>query len=603
MTDEKEKYSIIKKMKKTCLILFGFVLATCQINQKSETVDFGDFLQEHFIERLELNPISATSLGISGYNHQLPNSLTQEHKDRSRKFYQKYNDGLANYDREKLSEEEKISYDLLKWNCDIELEKLNFPLELMPLDLFFSIPVIVGRIATGKGIQPFNTVRDYDDWLVRLNKYMEWCDTAIANMDKGIEMDFVIPKAITKKIIPQFKALNHGLVEDHLFYMPIKSFPEDFPESERHRLANEYKQMINENIIPKYKQITDYLEQVYLPACRTTSGFSDLPNGSEMYKWHIKYFTTNDLSAEEIYELGLQQVALVRTEMESVKDELGFDGNLREFLEHVRTIKELMPFKDPEEVIQNFYNIYERMKPNLKRLFDNVPKTPFEVRRVDALLEKTSSAHYSRGSMDGSRPGIFYVPIPDVAKYNVFNAENLFLHEAIPGHHYQISLQLENDELPEFRRSTSFAVYNEGWALYCESLGKELGLYRDPYQYLGMLSMKMNRAVRLVVDVGLHAKGWTREKAIQYALSNIPLSEDFHTAAIERYMASPGQALAYTIGQLKILDLRKRAEEQLGNDFDIREFHNAMLESGSMPLSVLEQKMDRWIASKINMKS
>jgi uncharacterized protein (DUF885 family) len=591
-------------MKKISLILFGFVLAACQIDQKSETVAFGDFLQEHFMERLELNPIEATELGIPGYNHKLPNFLTQEHKDRSREFYQKYNDGLANYDQDQLSEEEKISYDLLKWNCDIELERIEFPLELMPLDPFFSLPRLVGQIATGKGLQPFNTVQDYDHWLSRLSKYMEWCDTAIANMDRGIELGYVVPKAITEKTIPQFRALEHGPVEDHLFYMPIKNFPEYFPESERHRLANEYKQMINENIIPKYMQIADYLEQVYLPACRTTSGFSDLPNGNEMYKWHIKFFTTTDLSAEEIYEIGLQQVALVRIEMETVKNELGFDGNLRELLEHVRTNNDLMPFKDPDEVIQNFYDIYERMKPNLERLFDKVPKTPFEVRRVEAFMEKTSPPHYHHGSMDGSRPGIFYVPIREVAKYNVFAAENLFLHEAIPGHHYQVSLQLENDQLPEFRRSASYPAYGEGWAYYAESLGRELGLFQDPYQYVGRLSWEMLKTARLVVDVGLHAKGWTREQAIQYLLDlGLPLEASAISKQVERYMAIPGQALSYKIGQLKILELRKRAEEQLGNDFDIREFHNAILESGSMPLSVLEQKMDRWIASKIKMKS
>jgi uncharacterized protein (DUF885 family) len=574
-------------------------LCACQSNKNAITVAFEDFLQEHFEERLDLNPLEATMLGIPGYNHQLPNFLTQEYKNRSRAFYIKYKNALANYDREQLSEEEKISYDLVQWNCEIEFEGLKFPLELMPLDQFWSLPVSIGQMATGKGIQPFGTVMDYDDWLSRLSHYLEWCDTALANMDKGIQLGYVVPKAITERTIPQFRSMDHGPAEEHLFYMPIKNLPDDFPKQEKIRLSEAYKKMINDNIIPKYKQIADYLDQVYLPACRSTSGFLDLPNGKPLYDWHIKYFTSTNHSADEIYEIGLQQVELLSSEMEMVKQQLGFNGNLKEFLEHVRTNKDLMPFKNPDEVIQNFYSIYERMKPYLEKLFDKVPKTPFTIRRVEAFMEKSSPPHYIPGSMDASRPAIFYVPIPDVTQYNIFADENVFLHEAIPGHHYQISLQMENQQLPQFRRSGFYNAYDEGWALYAEALGKELGLYQDPYQYIGMLSWEMHRAVRLVVDVGLHAKSWTREQAIQYLLDHVPESKEFHIKEVERYMAMPGQALGYKIGQLKILELRNRAEEGLGEEFDIKEFHNTILESGSMPLSVLEQKMERWMASKI----
>jgi uncharacterized protein (DUF885 family) len=271
---------------------------------------------------------------------------------------------------------------------------------------------------------------------------------------------------------------------------------------------------------------------------------------------------------------------------------------MKAFFEHVRTRPELMPFADPQHVVANFHAIHRRMQPSLQRLFSLAPKTPFEIRRTESFREASASAEWTYGSLDGARPGIFYVPIPNVKEYNVGQDEALFLHEAIPGHHYQLSLQRENQSLPMFRRVFDASVFSEGWALYCESLGKELGLYTDPYQYFGMLSMEMHRAIRLVVDTGLHAKGWTREQAIEYSLDHEAESEAGIVAEIERYMSWPGQALSYKVGQLKIRELRARAETALGARFDIREFHTKVLESGAMPLKLLEQKIDRWIAER-----
>jgi len=282
--------------------------------------------------------------------------------------------------------------------------------------------------------------------------------------------------------------------------------------------------------------------------------------------------------------------------MEKVKEQVGFKGDLKAFFDHVRNKKELMPYREPQQVIDHFNDIHEKMKPHLKDLFDLTPKTAFEVRRTEAFREASASAEYNQGSLDGTRPGIFYVPIPNVRKYNIFSDEDLFLHEAIPGHHYQTSLQQENTALPDFRKTLWYSAYGEGWALYTESLGKELGLYDDPYQYFGMLSAEMHRAIRLVVDTGLHSKGWTRERAIQYSLENEAESEESIIAEIERYMAIPGQALSYKIGQLKIRELRAKAEKEMGEKFSIREFHNKVLESGCLPLKLLEDKIDIWIA-------
>jgi uncharacterized protein (DUF885 family) len=304
------------------------------------------------------------------------------------------------------------------------------------------------------------------------------------------------------------------------------------------------------------------------------------------------------MSADEIHQLGLREVARLLGEMNKVRERVGFHGDMKAFFEHVRTRKELMPFTDPQQVIDNFHAIHRKMQPSVARLFSLTPRTPFEIRRTEAFREKTASAEWSYGSLDGTRPGIFYIPIPNVREHNVARDEALFLHEAIPGHHYQFSLQRENDRLPMFRRVIEYSAFGEGWALYCESLGRELGLYEDPYQYFGMLGMEMHRAIRLVVDTGMHAKGWTRERAIQYSLDHEATSEEDIVAEIERYMAWPGQALSYKIGQLKIRELRARAEKALGQGFDVRDFHTRVLESGCMPLKLLERKIDRWIEAR-----
>ena len=301
------------------------------------------------------------------------------------------------------------------------------------------------------------------------------------------------------------------------------------------------------------------------------------------------------MTADEIHELGLNEVARIKGEMKQVMKEVGFEGDLKAFFEYVRNKKELMPFTDADEVIANFYSIQEKMLPQVNKLFGVQPKTPFEVRRTEAFREASASAEYNPGSLDGTRPGIFYVPIPEVTRYNMYSDEDLFLHEAIPGHHFQISLQQENTTLPSFRKDLWYSAYGEGWALYTESLGKELGLYDDPYQYFGMLGAEMHRAIRLVVDTGLHAKGWTREQAIQYSLDNEAESEASIISEIERYMANPAQALSYKIGQLKILELRAKAEAAFGATFDIKEFHKIVLESGCIPLDYLEEKIDKWI--------
>lgn len=591
-------------MKKYTLIILGllFVTTSCKKDTKQEEEKtlppISDVFASYYEEGLQLNPLSATMAGDNRYNDRLPNFITQEFIEEARAYFTRYKARLADYDKSKLTESERLNYEILNWECNINLEELDYPTYLLPLNQFGSLPHFMGQLAGGTSMQPFKTVEDYKNWLARLDQYIAWCDTAVVNMKRGIQEGYVLPKTLTVKVMPQVAVFAKGPVEEHLFFMPVKNLPADFSEAEKKELTDAYKKMVGEKIIPTYKKLETFLKEEYLPAGRETSGIASLPGGKEYYDLQIKNFTTTTMSADEIHQLGLNEVARLEAEMEKVKSRVGFKGTLKEFFDHVRTKKELMPFTDPQQVIDHFNAIHEKMKPHLKKLFDLVPKTDFEVRRTEAFREASASAEYNPGSLDGSRPGIFYVPIPRVEEYNIFSDEDLFLHEAIPGHHYQISLQQENEALPDFRKMLWYSAYGEGWALYTESLGEELGLYEDPYQYFGMLGAEMHRAIRLVVDTGLHSKGWTREQAIQYSLDHEAESEASIISEIERYMAIPGQALSYKVGQLKILELRARAEDKLGDKFDIREFHNRVLESGGMPLQMLEDKIDDWIASK-----
>lgn len=592
------KLSDCTKMLVVMLLILCAACATDDKKSANTRVTFDSLMREYYEDHLRLYPIEATLVGDNRYNDQLPNDITQAFNDDVQDVYLRYKAELLQYNYESLSEDDKLSYDVLMWECDQKLGSLSHPEHLLPVNQFWSRNLLVGDLASGESFHPFKTVKDYNDWLSRLRYYVTWCDSAIANMRKGVSKGVVIPKVLVEKSIPQWDALAKGPVKEHQFFAPVTKMPETFSEEEKQTITHDFISIIEEEIIPTHARMRDFLQTEYLPAAQTASGVGAIPGGKEYYNYLIKYYTTTDMTADEIFNLGQKEVARINAEVERIKNEVGYRGDMKSFLESLRTKKELMPFTRPEQVIEHFNEIYERMKPNLEKLFKTKPKTPFVVQRTPAFREASSSAEYYSGSADGSRPGVFYIPIPDVKKYNIMGAEYLFLHEAIPGHHYQISLQLENESIPQFRRIINFNVYAEGWALYTESLGKELGLYTDPYQYLGMLAGDMHRAVRLVVDVGIHAKGWTREQAIEYSLQNESQTEEAIIAEIERYMAIPGQALCYKIGQLKIRELREYAEQTLGDKFDIAEFHDEILKDGALPLTVLDKKIRRWVDSK-----
>ena len=581
-------------------------------SRTSASQTLATIFEEYYQFKDRINPIEATKGGNFQYNEYIANYISDAYQTDLIAEYSTFLERLAQIDPAQLSQADLLSMKVMQWDCEVKLEGLQNPLvittspiynlpsfELTPLIQVQSLHLYVAQLGAGGSVHPFNTVKDYEDWLKRLDDYIAFLDTSIANMKEGIAKGIVLPKVLTEKTIVQLEEFITKPVEEHLFYRPIQSMPEGISQSDRDRLAEEYQKVIETKLRPKYTELKQFLVAEYLPVCRTTSGIGALPNGAATYNYLIKLHTTTNLTADEIHELGKREVERILVEMEEAKNQIGFKGDIKAFLEFIRTSPEQMPFQDPQEVIVNFNQIKEKINDKFDQVFELTPKADFVVRRTEAFREASASAEYVPGTKDASRPGIFYVPIPNVSKYNKFADEALFLHEAIPGHHYQLSLQQENKALPKFLHPESLGVFVEGWALYAESLGKELGLYDDPIQYFGMLSMEMHRAIRLVVDTGMHSKGWTREQAIQYSLDHEAESEASIISEIERYMATPGQALSYKMGQIKIRTLRTKAEQKLGAQFDVRAFHSQVLNSGSLPLVLLEEKIENWINSQL----
>lgn len=567
---------------------------------KTASASLAALFEAYWEEQAKLFPLAATAEGDNRYNDQLPNDQTRAFRQQEQQFYQRYLVQLNRMERGKLSANDALNYEVFRYELETSLAGLKQLTWMLPFDQTSGLPQSMAQFGSGSGAQPFKTAKDYDNWLNRVHGFTAWTDSAIGNFRQGMARGVVLPKALVVKIIPQLDALAAPDPTKSVFYGPIAKLPATLPAADKERLTTAYQRAIGTELVPAYQKLSAFLKTEYLPKARATTGFGDLPGGPEAYRYAVKYATTTDKTPEEIYQTGLSEVKRLRTEMERVKQEVGFQGDLPAFFAYMKNDPKFRPYKTPQEVLAGFEAIHQRMEPNLKKLFGRVPKTPFEVRQTEAYRAASASAQYFAGSPDGTRPGIFYVPILDATQYNVTALppmEDVFLHEAIPGHHYQISLQNENTSLPKFRRFGGYSAFSEGWALYCESLGKELGLYTDPYQYVGSLGGEMHRAIRLVVDVGMHAKGMTREQAIKYMLDNEVISEQLATAEIERYMARPGQALSYKTGQLKIRELRARYEKQLGKKFDLRAFHDELLAGGSMPLAILERHMDAWAAT------
>jgi uncharacterized protein (DUF885 family) len=584
-------------------ILLIISFSACNNNKKNEEKtnmnNIDKVLDSYYEERLQYFPLEATAIADNRFNDKLPADISDSYREKLKSFYKKYLDEILKVDSSKLTGQDALSYAVFKREMNIQLEGLNFHDNLMPVNQFWSMHLTFPLLGSGSGNQPFKTTKDYEDFLKRINDFVAYIDTSIENMRRGMNEKIVPPALLMQRVLPQLKGIIVSDPKESVFYGPIKNFPGTFSSDDKKKFIEAYSKAIMEQIVPTYQRLHDFIKNEYIPLCRNTAGISEIPQGREYYNYLARVWTTTEMTPDEIFETGQKEVARLRAEMEKVMNETGYKGDLKSFFHYIHTDKKFMPFKQDSDVINAFRAIEKRMQPKLKELFNLVPKAKFEVRQTEKFREASASAEYNQSAPDGSRPGIFYVPVIDPTKYNIVGMEDLFLHEAIPGHHYQTSIQQENDSLPKFRRFGWYGAYGEGWALYTESLGKELGLYTDPYQYFGSLSEEMHRAIRLVVDVGIHTKGWTREQAIKFSLDNEAESEADITAEIERYMAIPGQALGYKIGQMKIIEIRKRAESKLGNKFNIQNFHDEVLKDGCLPLDVFEKKMDEWIQNKL----
>jgi uncharacterized protein (DUF885 family) len=590
-------------------LLICCAFASCKLMHPDRSIPdnkrFGRLLNEYYEDRMRYFPMEATQNGDYRYNDQFPIEFTDSYQDSLRSFYGRYLEKILVFDRDRLNRNDQISYDIITRELKINLEGIDLHMvidnltepniQYIPFTQFEGIPLSLGMMGSGLGIQPFRTTEDYRNWIKRASQFQSWTDSAIIYFRKGLQNGYILPRCLVEKMIPEMQKMVTPDITKSIFYTPATSIPASIADSDKAIITISLSKLIAQVLVPSYQKLADFLQNEYLPKSRSSIGYDDLPNGKSLYEYLIRYWTTTDKSSEEIYNTGLNEVKRIRIEMNTVKNQTGFKGDLPAFFAFMKEDPRFMPYKTPEDVLNAFKNIQHTIDPNLKNLFGHTPKIKFEIRQTEAFRAESASAEYEQGSPDGSRPGIFYVPILDATKFNTTSGmESLFLHEAIPGHHYQMSLQLEDTLLPKFRRFLWYGAFGEGWALYSESLGKELGLYTDPYQHMGALGEEIHRAIRLVVDVAMHEKKMTREQAIKYMMDNEAIGEQGATAEIERYIAIPAQALSYKTGAMMIRELRTDYTNELGTAFDVRAFHDEVLKDGCMPLDVFERKMEIW---------
>ncbi len=501
---------------------------------------------------------------------------------------------LKRFDRSRLSPADQLNYDTALWLQEKSVQRQAFREYLQPISH-------QGGIQTADGVAEalnFARVKDYRDWLARMRALPVAVDQTIALLREGVKAGNLPPRVLMQRVPPQIAAQIVDDPANSPFYRPFATFPAGVSEADRSALQAEARQVIAERIVPAYRKLLTYFEQDYLPRTRTGIAVSDQPGGKAYYDFLAADYTTTALTADEIHAIGLKEVARIRAEMEKIKAEVGFQGSLGEFFAFMRTDPRFFE-KTPDALLQRYRAVAKRIDPELVKVFRTIPRQPYGVRPIpDNIAPDTTTAYYQQGAADGSRAGFYYVNLYKPESRPTWEMIPLSLHEAVPGHHFQFARGLELPDAPMFRRTAYFVAYGEGWGLYAEQLGHEMGLYEDPYDRMGQLAYEMWRAVRLVVDTGMHAKGWSRERAIAYFKDNAPKAELDIVNEIDRYIGTPGQALAYKIGQLKISELRARAAAALGPKFDLRDFNDAVLETGSVPLETLERHIDAWIAAR-----
>ena len=580
-------------MKRIGLVICWLLLGTSGPAFGDTTTEFEALLDEAWEWNLAENPVFASSLGDKRFDDRWqdlsPDAIEGRHETQ-REFLRR----VYAIDRTQLSEADQLNYELFRRLLQDDVDSFRFQAHLMPFDHRGGIQNLD---QTTLGLR-LASVRDYDRWLARMAAIEDRIDQQIELAERGRKAGITPPRILMERLPDQLALQVVETSEESPFYRVFEDLPASFPDSEQERLRTAALETIEDSILPAYRKLESYFNSKYLPACRESVGLSQLPDGPAWYEHLAREFTTSRLSPDEIHRIGLDEVKRIRDEMHAIIDEVGFDGSFRDFLIYLRTDPQFY-FDNPEDLYEAYLATSTRIDPELVRLFGKLPRMPYGVKPIpDAIAPDTTTAYYWPPAGDGSRAGIYWVNLyrPEVRpKYEI---EVLSVHEAVPGHHLQIALQQELGDIPMFRRFMGFTAFVEGWGLYSERLGYDLGLYQDPYSRFGQLTYDMWRAVRLVVDTGLHYKGWTRQQAIDFFKDNAAKAEHDIVNEIDRYIGMPGQALAYKIGQLKILTLRERAEIELGDKFDIRAFHDELLGAGALPLDLLERRMDHWMTTQ-----
>jgi len=553
------------------------------------------FFEAEWDYAMEQNPTRASSLGDRRWNDRWDDDTleaNQKREDHAKDVLLR----LARLDRAKLSRADQLNYDLFKKRLEQEIAGFKFRMHLLPINQRGGI-----QTADELGDQlRFTTVKDYEDWVARLRALPKSMQENIALMREGAKARIMWPKIVLERVPAQIDKQIVENPEDSPFFKPFKKFPKEIPEREQRALSEAALQAIGSGIVPSFRQLKEYFVAEYLPAAFPEVGIWQMPEGGELYTYLTQRFTTTNLTPQQIHEKGLSEVARIRAAMDEIVKQVGFQGSRAEFFTKLRTDPQFF-YSTPDELLQAYRAMAKQIDPNLVKVFKTLPRAPYGVIPIpDKIAPDTTTAYYNGPAADGSRPGNYYVNLYKPETRPKWEMMALSLHEAVPGHHLQIALAQELGEMPKFRRFGGYTAFSEGWGLYAESLGEEMGLYDDPYAKFGQLTYEMWRAVRLVVDTGMHFMKWDRQRAINFFLENAAKSENDIVNEIDRYISMPGQALAYKIGELKIKELREKAKREMGSGFDVREFHDIVLLSGAVPLDLLEQNVNSWIAEKKN---
>jgi uncharacterized protein (DUF885 family) len=575
----------VRKVLPVALLLAIAVVTGCVRRAVEAPASLARLVQAYEREVAPYFPFTASEAGLSHYDRVLANDIGEEYRHGLERLCSRYRQELGRIDRSALSDQDGLTHDIFDSRLATCVERFRFSWHLLPVNqVGQSWPSRFPIVGMGKGQHPFKTVRNYEDFLGRIDGFVVWVDTAIANMRMGIARGITQPGDAMLKVVPQ---LDAQIVEDpraSAFYEPVKNFPGDFDENTRRTLTDKYLEAIRGKIVPTYRKLRAFIQDEYLPACRSSYGLGALPGGRDMYLHAVRVSTTTSLTPDEIFELGLGEVKRIRAEIDKLQEEIA-----------ARNDPQPVTYRNVDDLVRGYAELRVSVEAALPRLFGRFPRAGFEIRPIEAFRERSMPSSYEAASPDGSRPGVFYLNAAALRGGGTARvSRSLFLHEAVPGHHFQMALQRENRALPVFRRFAWYTAFGEGWALYAESLGGELGVYPARRDRLDMLHGERFRAARLVVDVGLHDRGWTRERAIDYLGGRRENAE----REVDRYMVWPAQALGYQIGHLRIRSLRAKAEATLGASFDVRAFHDELLKDGAMPLTILEAKMDRWIATQ-----